>query len=133
MRGFCLRAGVANAIGFKDATSGAARRVFNDLRERGLLEEERPQAETVGRTPYLLRLTERGREAFRALFGQEPVEPEYDRLLPEIEALVQESQPGRLDLLREQIIELVLNLAHTVDRRGRFERRLARLLRPRAY
>ena len=81
MRGFCLRAGVANAIGFKDATSGAARRVFNDLRERGLLEEERPQAETVGRTPYLLRLTERGRETFRALFGQEPVEPEYDRLL----------------------------------------------------
>jgi hypothetical protein len=59
--------------------------------------------------------------------------PEYDRLLPEIEALVEESQPHKLDLLREQAIEMVLNLAHTFDRRGRFERRLARLLRPRAY
>lgn len=59
--------------------------------------------------------------------------PEYDRLLSEIELLVDGSQPRKLDLLREQVIENVLNLAHTVDRRGRFERRLARLLRPRAY
>ena len=59
--------------------------------------------------------------------------PEYDRLLPEIQALVQASQPHRLDLWREQVIEMALNLAHTIDRRGRFERWLARLLRPRSY
>jgi len=59
--------------------------------------------------------------------------PEYDRLLPEIQALVQASQPDRLDLWREQVIEMALNLAHTIDRRGRFERWLARLLRPRSY
>jgi len=59
--------------------------------------------------------------------------PEYDRLLPEIQALVEASQPHKLDLLREQAIEMVLNLAHTFDRRGRFERWLARLLRPRSY
>jgi len=81
VRGFCLRLDIARTIGFRDASSGAARRVFESLREHGLIEENRPKVEGVGRTPYLLRLTERGREAFRALFGEEPVESEYDRLL----------------------------------------------------
>jgi hypothetical protein len=51
----------------------------------------------------------------------------------DIRASVQESQPGWLDNLREYIIEWLLNQAHTLDRRGRYERRLARLLRPGAY
>jgi hypothetical protein len=51
----------------------------------------------------------------------------------DIRALVKESQPGRLDNLREHIIEWLLNQAHSLDRRGRYERRLARLLRPGAY
>lgn len=51
----------------------------------------------------------------------------------DIQALVKESQPGRWDTLRETMIEWLLNQAHTLDRRGRFERRLARLLRPGAY
>ena len=59
--------------------------------------------------------------------------PEYDRLLPEIQRLVEASQPHKLDLLREQALELTLTLAHAIDRRGRFERRLARLLRPKSY
>lgn len=51
----------------------------------------------------------------------------------EIRALIKDSQPGRLDTLREYIVEWLLNQAHTFDPRGRYERRLARLLRPGAY
>ena len=47
--------------------------------------------------------------------------------------LIEASQPGRFDLMREYIIETLLNYAHTIDRRGRFERRLAHWLRPTAY
>ena len=59
--------------------------------------------------------------------------PEQADLLPELQALIEDSQPGLPDAGREYIIEWLLTLAHTVDRRGRFERRLARLLRPKAY
>lgn len=79
-RGYCLRADVARAVGL-DPTSGSAHRLFEALREAGWIEEEQPQAEVVGRPPYLLRLTEGGREAYRRLFGAEPVESQYDRLL----------------------------------------------------
>lgn len=79
-RGYCLRADVARAVGL-DPTSGSAHRLFEALREAGWIEEEHPQAELVGRPPYLLRLTEVGREEYRRLFGAEPVESEYDRLL----------------------------------------------------
>jgi hypothetical protein len=79
--GFCLRAGVAQAIGIADATSGTARQIFDDLVALDLLEQERPRSESVGQTPYFLRLTDRGREVYRALFGEEPVASEYDRLL----------------------------------------------------
>jgi len=54
-------------------------------------------------------------------------------LLPEIEAMIKTSLPSRLDVIREAGIEWLLNQAHTLDPRGRFERRLARLLRPSAY
>jgi hypothetical protein len=57
------------------------RQTFDSLKGLGLLEEERPRVESVGQTPYLLRLTARGREVYRALFGEEPAESEYDRLL----------------------------------------------------
>ncbi len=51
----------------------------------------------------------------------------------ELRQMIEDSQPGRLDLLREYVVEWLLNLAHTIDKRGRFERRLARILRPGAY
>jgi hypothetical protein len=51
----------------------------------------------------------------------------------DVRALIKESQPGRFDNLREYVIEWLLNQAHTLDGRGRFERRLAHLLRPGAY
>lgn len=59
--------------------------------------------------------------------------PEYSDLLPELQTMIEDSLPGRLDTAREQVIESMLNLAHTLDQRGRLERRLARLLRPEAY
>ena len=59
--------------------------------------------------------------------------PEQVDLLPEIQVLIEASQPHRLDLIREHIIEILLNLAHKVDPRGRFERRLAKILRPKSY
>jgi hypothetical protein len=79
--GFCLRADVAGALGIADATSGTARQVFDGLKGLGLMEEERPRVESVGQTPYLLRLTERGREVYAALFDEEAAPSEYDRLL----------------------------------------------------
>ncbi len=54
-------------------------------------------------------------------------------LYPELHRLITASQPGRWDNLREYGVEWLLNLAHTLDRRGHFERRLARLLRPDSY
>jgi hypothetical protein len=81
LHGFCLRADVAKAIGIADATSGTARQIFDSLVALDLLEQERPRSESIGRTPYFLRLAARGREVYQALFGEEAVESEYDRLL----------------------------------------------------
>lgn len=61
------------------------------------------------------------------------VPEEIADLSPELHRLIADSQPGRWDNLREYGVEWLLNLAHTLDRRGHFERRLARLLRPGAY
>lgn len=57
----------------------------------------------------------------------------YTDLLPELIALIDESQPSRLDSGREHLIEGLLGLAHWLDPRGRWERRLAKILRPQAY
>ena len=54
-------------------------------------------------------------------------------LLAEIKLAVDTSMPGRFELAREYLVEMLLGLAHTADHRGRLERRLAKLLRPRAY
>jgi len=59
--------------------------------------------------------------------------PESADLLEEINQVVANSMPGKADLLREHIIEWILNLAHTLDPRGRVERNLAKLIRPGAY
>ena len=56
----------------------------------------------------------------------------YDDLLSEMIAFIQASQPGWFDLIRETLIEWMLNQAHTLDHRGRLERKLARILRPTA-
>jgi len=56
-------------------------RPFQELEAAGLLEQIKPRIESVGNTPYLLRLTEAGREEYRRRFGAEPAEPVLDRLL----------------------------------------------------
>ena len=58
---------------------------------------------------------------------------EYSDLLPQLQAMIDASMPGWFDNSREYIVEGLLNLAHTLDPRGRFERWLARVLRPTAY
>ena len=62
-----------------------------------------------------------------------PFPVEADDLLSDIRSLVRSSMPRHIDLTREQLIEWALGHAHTVDRLGRFERTLARVLRPGAY
>lgn len=54
-------------------------------------------------------------------------------LFDEIKYAIDVSMPGRFELAREYLVEMLLGVAHTADRRGRLERRLAKLLRPRAY
>lgn len=61
------------------------------------------------------------------------ISPDITDLYPELHRLIADSQPGRWDNLREYGVEWLLSLAHTIDRRGHFERRLARLLRPGSY
>ncbi|RMF02111.1 MAG: hypothetical protein D6768_09055 [Chloroflexi bacterium] len=58
---------------------------------------------------------------------------DLQNLLDEIQQLVAESMPGKLDNLREYLVERFLGWAHAADPRGRFERRLAKVLRPGAY
>lgn len=58
---------------------------------------------------------------------------EMSDLLEKIRALVEDSRPGRIDLIREYLVEWLLGLAHRLDSRGRVERRLAKILRPGAY
>jgi len=58
---------------------------------------------------------------------------EAEDLLEQIKQLVADSMPSKVDLIREYIIEWILNRAHTLNPRGRFERRLAKLIRPNAY
>jgi hypothetical protein len=59
--------------------------------------------------------------------------PEGQEFFAELHHLIAASQPSKFDLMREYLVEWLLNLAHTLDRRGRFERRLAHILRPGAY
>lgn len=59
--------------------------------------------------------------------------PAGEELLHQLRTIVSDSQPKRLDLLREHCIEWLLTQAHTLDSRGRLERRLARVLRPGTY
>lgn len=56
--------------------------------------------------------------------------PAYDDLLAELRHTIDDSQPNRFDLTREQIVEWLLSRLHYADPRGRIERTLARLFRP---
>lgn len=76
--GYVLRESVAGAVGVR---GGTASRLFERLREQGLVEEKPGKVDTPGRPPNLLCLTGRGQAAYCFLFGQEAAEPEDERLL----------------------------------------------------
>jgi hypothetical protein len=79
--GWTLRKPVMERLLAEGALERESVRPFQELEAAGLLEQLKPRVESVGNTPYLLRLTERGREEFRRRFGREPAEPLLDRLL----------------------------------------------------
>jgi len=81
-QGLCLRQSIEKALA-GEGTAGATAwvwRTLERLRERGLIEQEIPEGESRGRTAHFYWLTDRGRQAFRLLYGWEPVESEYHRL-----------------------------------------------------
>jgi hypothetical protein len=79
--GWPLRKPVMERLLQEGALERESVRPFQELEAAGLLEQLKPRVESLGNTPYLLRLTERGREEFRRRFGREPAEPLLDRLL----------------------------------------------------
>ena len=79
--GWPLRKPVMERLLAEGALERESVRPFQELEAAGLLEQLKPRVESLGNTPYLLRLTERGREEFRRRFGREPAEPLLDRLL----------------------------------------------------
>lgn len=78
--GLALRESVARAMG-RSSRSGAMATLFQHLKRQGLIAEEPAASEVAGRAPHIIRLTEKGRTAYRDRFGAEPVESEWDRLL----------------------------------------------------
>ena len=68
-----------------------------------------------------------------AILGEIAFPAEAQELLAELQRFIENSLPTRLDAIREQVIEWFLSRAHRLDRRGRFERQLAKILRPNAY
>ena len=56
--------------------------------------------------------------------------PEKVELWAKLQACIADSLPGPFDLLREQMVEALLSMAHALDPRGKIERQLAKILRP---
>ncbi len=56
----------------------------------------------------------------------------YEDLLPDIQNLIDVSQPSRFDSFREAVVEWILTQIHRFDSRGRLEQTLANRLRPSA-
>ncbi len=79
--GACLRRPVTERLLAEGVLVQESVKPFQELEAAGLLEQHKPKVESVGNTPYLLRLTEAGIQAYRERFGGEPVEPLLDQLL----------------------------------------------------
>ncbi len=79
--GACLRKPVTERLLAEGVLAQESVKPFQELEAAGLLEQHKPKVESVGNTPYLLRLTEAGMEAYRERFGVEPVAPRLDVLL----------------------------------------------------
>ncbi len=90
---------------------------YHAPRTRRYLDEVLPGTSVVEVHPAILdelALPERGSELFR-----------------DLEGTIRNSMPTRPELLRERIVEWLLTRLHALDPRGRFERRLAKLVRGR--
>ena len=79
-QGLCLRQSIEGALAREGTAGATVWRALERLQDRGLVEQKVPGGESRGRTSHFYWLTDRGRQAFRWLYGQEPVESEYHRL-----------------------------------------------------
>ena len=78
--GLSLREDIARAGG-RTARAGSVVELFQELIAGEVITEESLQAEGKGKSPNVVRLSPKGKEAYRELTGQDPVESEFDRLL----------------------------------------------------
>ncbi len=79
--GACLRSVVIDTLISDGTISGENSRMFRDLSNAGLLEELKPRQDIPGNTPYLIRLTEAGMQAYQRYFNRPAVLPKLDELL----------------------------------------------------
>lgn len=79
--GLSLREDIARASGRLSARYGGVADLFQELVADQMITEESVTVEWKGRSPNIVRLSSRGKEAYRLLTDREPVEPEFDRLL----------------------------------------------------
>lgn len=79
--GACLRRPVTERLLAEGVLAQESVKPFQELERAGLLEQHKPKVESVGNTPYLLRLTEAGLRVYRQRFGGEPADPLLDVLL----------------------------------------------------
>ena len=116
-----LEVRAAKAIGraYKLATMFAVTHLYHAPRSQRYFNEVMPGAAVIPVHPDILE---------EITFPLEELD-----LLAEIKLAIDASMPVRVELVREYLVEMLLGLAHTADRRGHLERRLAKLLRPRAY
>jgi len=105
--GYCLRRRLVvelhrrGAIGTGNPRSGGARRPFARLLKREIIEAVGASRESGGRPMEFFRLTARGREAYKRLYGREAAESEYDRLMRRHRS----SEHVLLNLQAEEILE----------------------------
>ena len=79
--GACLRSVVMDTLIADNEISSKNYRMFRELSDAGLLEELKPRPDARGNTPYLMRLTEAGMQAYQRYFNRPAVLPKLDELL----------------------------------------------------
>ena len=106
--GACLRRPVTERLLAEGVLAQESVKPFQELERIGLLEQHKPKVESVGNTPYLLRLTDAGMRAYREYFGEDPAEPCLDKLLRRHKSL----EHVWLNLKAAQVLE---EYGYTVD------------------
>lgn len=80
--GLCLRPSLVGALVGKGFVGDGTTvwRALKRLQDRGLVEQKVPETEARGKAAHFYWLSDKGRQAFQLLYGQEPVESEYHLL-----------------------------------------------------